>query len=165
MHSEKSTCYTFWFSVTFIILKQMCAKLLTLCLCAANQPEPVIRYKRQKADEPVQPPERISASGLPLAACGCPFSILHYWRPRLGCFPDAMHTIGGVIKDLVRMLMGKHRESRLTANLKAYYLRKNHVDLQTNRKWEVGKCRSLIHHRTLTIGNMAGPWSHATTSR
>lgn len=54
-----------------------------------------------------------------------------------------MHTIGGVIKDLVRMLMGKHRESRLTDNLQAWYLRKNLVDLRTNRKWEAGKFRQV----------------------
>lgn len=55
-----------------------------------------------------------------------------------------MHTIGGVIKDLVRMLMGQHRKSRMTPNLEAYYLKKNRVDLRTVRKWEAGKCS--VHH-------------------
>lgn len=106
---------------------------------AEGQDEPPTQYSRSNDNV------RVSISDITPAADGCPFSILHYWRPCLGCFPDAMHTIGGVIKDLVRMLMGRHRESRLTPNLEKYYLKKNRVNLkhQDNRKWEAGKWRYI----------------------
>lgn len=74
------------------------------------------------------------------AKYSCPFGILPYWRPRLGCFPDGMHTIGGVIKDLVRMLMAKHMvRSRLSKTLIAYQWERNGVDLRTKRPWEAGE--------------------------
>lgn len=116
-----------------------------MLLFAVGQPAPLIRYKRRRPEDPAdQPSKRLTAPEIPPSKHGCPFSILHYWRPRCGCFPDAMHTIGGVIKDLVRMLMGLHEKSRLKPEQVKYMRKKNGVDLRTRRKWEAGKLEQRI---------------------
>lgn len=51
-----------------------------------------------------------------------------------------MHTIGGVIKDLFKMLTSSQRDrGRLSESLIDYMLERNNVDLRETRPWEAGK--------------------------
>lgn len=51
-----------------------------------------------------------------------------------------MHTIGGVIKDLFRMLMGRHfKRGRMSDALVDYMVQRNKVPVATQKRWEAGK--------------------------
>lgn len=123
------TCQAVWFVMTST---PVCFHYPT-----AEADVPVTLYKMDTKTST----RMVRTSDIPIASRACPFSILHYWRPRLGCFPDAMHTIGGIIKDLLRMLMAKHmKNSRLSAVLVQYLLERNDLDVREAKPWEAGKC-------------------------
>lgn len=106
-------------------------------LLAVDAP-PTRKYlKRHPSTNPSGP---INIKTIQLAKHACPFSKLRYWRPRKGCFPDAMHTIGGVVKDLFRMLMGRHfKRGRMSDALVKYMVERNKVPLATQKLWEAGE--------------------------